>query len=187
MDLATDLGRRHAARQMRASLLAYMAGDRFDPRVELDPGAVRALVRPPSNLERLGATIRADSAAPGHPVEAAIDGNPATIWHTPWDGPPSPHPHRLVLGLGGAHRVRGLTYTPRQEQANGRIGRYAIRVSPDGEAWETCASGTWPDGADPQTVTFERTRTGRYVMLESLTEVHGHPYASVAEVELAVE
>ena len=50
MDLATDVGRRHAARQMRASLLAYMAGDRFNPRVDLDPDAVRALVRPPSNL-----------------------------------------------------------------------------------------------------------------------------------------
>ena len=57
MDLATDLDRRHAARQMRASLLAYMAGDRFDPRVELEPGAVHALVRPPSSVERLGGEV----------------------------------------------------------------------------------------------------------------------------------
>lgn len=45
MDLETDLDRRPVARQMRASLLRYMASPRFDPPVELTAEQVRSLYR----------------------------------------------------------------------------------------------------------------------------------------------
>lgn len=45
MDLQTDLDHRPVARQMRASLLRYMASPQFDPQVELTARQVRALFR----------------------------------------------------------------------------------------------------------------------------------------------
>jgi hypothetical protein len=45
IDLTTDLDRNPVARQLRRSLLDYMATDRFAPTVELTPAEVRSLVR----------------------------------------------------------------------------------------------------------------------------------------------
>ena len=37
----------------------------------------------------------------------AIDGNPATFWHTEWSQRTAPLPHTLVLDLGAAYQVDG--------------------------------------------------------------------------------
>jgi len=46
IDLQSDLPQRHAARQLLASLTAYMAGDQFRPRVQLTVEQVRGLLEP---------------------------------------------------------------------------------------------------------------------------------------------
>jgi GH18 family chitinase len=45
IDLARDLDTNVVARQLRHSLLRYAASDRFDPKVELSPAALRALTQ----------------------------------------------------------------------------------------------------------------------------------------------
>ncbi len=55
IDLKTGLDRDPVARQMRRSLLDYVAGERFQPEVELTPEQVRELIAEPSAMERLGA------------------------------------------------------------------------------------------------------------------------------------
>ena len=45
IDLEHSLDTNPVARQLRASLLRYMAGDRFDPRVELTVDQVRSLMK----------------------------------------------------------------------------------------------------------------------------------------------
>ena len=45
LDLTTDLDERHVARQFRRSLLRYMAGEQFQPRVEMSVEQIEALVR----------------------------------------------------------------------------------------------------------------------------------------------
>ena len=45
----------------------------------------------------------------------AIDGNPATFWHTEWFQQTAPLPHTLVLDLGGQYQVDGWRYLPRQD------------------------------------------------------------------------
>jgi hypothetical protein len=47
MDLSGDLDDRPVARQMRRSLLDYMAGDRFQPACKLAPDQVKALFKQP--------------------------------------------------------------------------------------------------------------------------------------------
>lgn len=188
MDLRRNLASRPVARQMRQSLLNYMAGDGFDPQVEVDIEAIRALSRPLSPLQRLGATISADAAQSGYPIENAIDGDPKTIWHTSWGEGAADHPHSIVLDLKRPCSVAGLSYLPRQDQANGRIDRFAIFVSADGQAWgEPVAEGRWANNRELKTVRFAQPRNARYVKLEAQSEVRGQIFASAAEIDVLLE
>jgi hypothetical protein len=45
MDLTSDLDHRVVARQLRNSLLQYMASERFNPSIEVSGDAIRALLR----------------------------------------------------------------------------------------------------------------------------------------------
>jgi beta-galactosidase len=60
----------------------------------------------------------------------AIDGQTANFWHTEWGAGQPPHPHQLVLDLGGEQTIGGFRYTPRQGAGNvgGRIKDYRIHV-----------------------------------------------------------
>jgi hypothetical protein len=49
IDLAGDLEDNPVARQLRHSLLAYMAGPQFRPKVSVTPGAIRSLIETTHN------------------------------------------------------------------------------------------------------------------------------------------
>ncbi|MBM4061032.1 MAG: hypothetical protein FJ265_08030 [Planctomycetes bacterium] len=170
--------------QLRAALFAYAAGDAFRPAVAVDPAALRTLARPPALLERLGARIHeCDSAHDDHPPEHAIDGDPATIWHTDWE-PAAPLPHRLVVDLGRPQALAGVRLVPRQDLANGRIARAEIRVFDDpASRGEPVAVFAGEDRKDPRTVAFAHPARGRFVELLVTAEVGGRPFASLAELE----
>jgi hypothetical protein len=186
-DLVSDLENRPVARQMRHSLLAYMAGTRFDPKYDMTAAQLAELWKQPSAMQKLGATITADNHHPNHAPEMAIDENPSTIWHTNWQ-PMAQPPHYLILDLKKSVRVAGLTYLPRQDMTNGRIARYEIYVSTDGEDWrKPVAEGTWPNDAALKTVRFNEPHDARFIKLVALGEVNGQPYASVAEVGIVLE
>ena len=184
MDLSKDLDRRAVARQMRHSVLQYMAGERFNPAVELAIEQVQALFKAGGPSGK----ARADSEAPGYEAANAADGNPETIWHTAWEPSPAPMPHHLILDLGKEARVKGIVYLPRQDMANGRIADYEVYASRDGAAWgEPAAGGRWPDGAGKRTVTFRQPVPARYVKLVAKSEVNGNAFAAAAEVEVQAE
>ncbi|MBN1507947.1 MAG: discoidin domain-containing protein [Sedimentisphaerales bacterium] len=186
-DLVSDLDNRLVARQMRHSLLAYMAGAHFDPRYTMTAEQLAALWRQPTAMQKLGVTVTADNAHPSHGVELAIDNNPATIWHTNWE-PMAPPPHYLILDLKKSVRVLGLTYVPRQDMTNGRIARYEVYISDDGRNWgRPVATGAWPDDAATKTVRFDRPQDARFVKLLALSEVNNRPYTSAAEIGVILE
>lgn len=63
------------------------------------------------------------------PAENAIDGNPATYWHTQWGGASPGHPHHLVVDLGRSRTISGFRYLPRQGGGkSGRIRDYRVYV-----------------------------------------------------------
>jgi hypothetical protein len=94
-------------------------------------------------------------------------------------------PHYLILDLKKSVRVSGLSYVPRQDMTNGRIARYEIYVSTNGQDWgHPVAAGTWPNDAATKTVCFDQPRDARFVKLVALSEVSGQPFASAAEVIL---
>ncbi|MGE5294047.1 MAG: discoidin domain-containing protein, partial [Solirubrobacterales bacterium] len=183
----SDLDKRPVARQMRRSLLDYMAGKQFAPEVSLTIQQLDALFTEPSPLQKLGATAAADNHHPSHTPDLAIDGNPSTIWHTNWE-PMAQPPHYLALDLKKLVRVRGLTYLPRQDMTNGRIARFELYASVDGQRWgQPLASGQWPDDALLKTIRLNEAVEARFVKLVALSEVQGRPFASAAEVNVLVE
>jgi signal transduction histidine kinase len=94
-------------------------------------------------------------------AENAIDGNPATYWHTQWSSSSPNHPHHLVLDLGKSETIGGFRYLPRpgDGMVGGRIKDYRIYVGdnlleenpPDSVLPEKCFlfsyfTGTGEDG-----------------------------------------
>ncbi|MDQ1258138.1 MAG: hypothetical protein QG656_2747, partial [Candidatus Hydrogenedentes bacterium] len=187
-DLAGNLDARPVARQMRRSLLDYMASDAFQPAVEVSAEALSGLFAPPPVLRALGATATADSDQPGYEAALAIDGNPTTFWHSTWEGSIKPYPHWLAIDLQQTVHLQGVTLLPRQDMTNGRIGRCFIYVSADGKDWgKPVARGRFKDGAERQTVMFRQLVDARHVKIEALDPVYpDHPWATLAEVDVVI-
>ncbi len=47
----------------------------------------------------------------------AIDGNPATYWHSSWSDKKAVHPHTLTIDLGKKHLLTGITYPGRIDES----------------------------------------------------------------------
>ena len=187
-DLDSDLEHRPAARQLRRSLTQYMQSNQFRPQFELPIALLSRWLTSRNTLRNLGATIRADGAQRGYGAEQAIDGSVDTLWHTPWTPNAPPHPHWLEVDMCTSRALRGITYLPRQDQSNGRVGRYEVYVSDDPKSWgKPIAAGQWKNSTLPQTVTFTTSVHGRYLKLAALTEVAGQPFASVAELDVILD
>ncbi|MGF2949414.1 family 20 glycosylhydrolase [Microbacterium alcoholitolerans] len=131
--------------------------------------------------------------APNGPAAAAIDGNPATYWHSQWSPSEAKYPHSIVIDLGEAQSVCGLVYTGRSSTgtggANGRIGDYEVYASAyvstvDGEWGEAVSSGTFANTGDAQTAGFP-AQSARYLKLVALSEVNGNPWATAGELAAA--
>lgn len=87
------------------------------------------------------------------PATMAIDGNINTFWHTQWQAASPPPPHHLTIDLGSLRPIGGYVYTPRQNNANGRIAGYQVDLSTNGTTWTPINSGTWANDTDPKSFT----------------------------------
>lgn len=188
IDLAGDLERRPVARQFRKSLLAYMGGDAFVPRVMVSADQVGALLREPSKMEAAGASLlRCDGQADDYPATNLIDGDPATFWHTPWDShwqKAGGYPHEVVIAFEKSVAITSVTLTPRQDQASGRVAKFSVYAGDDADAWgRPAASGSMEPGARPVTVPLTSPSPARYlrVVLESPQNAKQH-FAALAEI-----
>ena len=124
----------------------------------------------------------------------AIDGNTGTMWVTQWCPTSPPTPHEIQINLGTSYSLSAFQYLPRQDGcANGWIKQYEFYVSPDGVNWGTAvATGTFsygtlstacPGGGVPAAIQVNFTPvTGQYIRLRALSEINGHPWTAVAEI-----
>ena len=187
-DLSDNLEKRPAARQFAESLYAYLDSDDFHPPDELNMAVLDNLLAapPPSALSRLGAKVAgADSEDPLHPAGAAIDDDPDTFWHTAWNPVEKPFPHEIVIDLGREVHLAGVRYLPRQDMSNGRIAEYQIYASDDAKSWGAAvARGRWTDTATKQEVRFTAPVATRFLKLAAASEVNGHAWAAVAELDV---
>ncbi|MGH3713365.1 MAG: endo-alpha-N-acetylgalactosaminidase family protein [Micromonosporaceae bacterium] len=128
--------------------------------------------------------VSSDEAPTGGAADKAIDGNPATGWHTAWTtvDPPAPYPHHLALDLGASYEVSAVNYLPRQFATNGLIKGYQVYVSTDGTSWSRVAEGEFTASRYEQRIGFVPTRA-RYVKLVATSPLAaGTPFGYVAEL-----
>jgi endo-alpha-N-acetylgalactosaminidase len=144
------------------------------------------MFRKPPRIKKLGGKVlRVDSQAAGYEGHRAIDGDPASLWHSAWEPAVLEHPHQIVIDLGRPTRIAGFTYLPRQDMANGRIADWEFYVSGEEEGrGEREYKGRFPEGAQRQTVRLDKPATGRFIRLVALSEVNGGPWTSVAELDI---
>jgi hypothetical protein len=118
----------------------------------------------------------------------AVDGDPATIWHTEWqDASPEP-PHEIIIELTPAAKIKGFTYLPRQdEEVNGTILDYEFYVSADGKDFgKPVKKGTFADSKQKKTVTFDAIDC-HFFKLRALSEINGAAWTSAAEIGVVTE
>jgi YVTN family beta-propeller protein len=120
-----------AVRYLRLEALSEVAGNPWTSLAELN-----LLDADGAPIARGGWSASADSAESDGPASAAIDGNPATAWHTAWRTANPPPPHWLQLDLGAMQNVSALRLLPRQDgSTNGTIARFRVWTSADGVDW----------------------------------------------------
>jgi hypothetical protein len=188
IDLPGLVDKQPAARQLWESLCAYAGSEAFQPAHEIPAQTLEKLFAPAVGvlMQKLGArVIRADSEAAGYEARNVLDGDPDTIWHTPWGDAAKPFPHELVIGLARPASLRGVKLLPRQDMSNGWIKGYEIYLSRDGEHWGTpVAEGEFSPGAELKTVRFGRAVEARFLKLVARSSFEGQPYVSLAELEV---
>jgi galactose oxidase len=127
-------------------------------------------------------TIVVDSFETGNPASYAIDGNPATFWHTEYNPVEVPLPHHAIIDLGTTQNLNGFTYLPRQDgNLNGNIGQHTIELSLNNLTWTLVASATFVDDDSLKETGFPDTLT-QYIRITALTEAGNRgPWTSAAE------
>lgn len=176
-DLTDALDSRPAARQLRRSLLDYMAGSRFQPAIAVSAAEIRALLFDTQIMRKLGARAEAQGAAAN-----AIDGDPNTFWLAGERGPA--YPHELTVSFPAPVSMAGLVCMPRQNhrEHQGDIREYVVQVSDDGNNWREVARGEWVSSYAPQPVRFLQAITARYLKLTALSGFGPDTAASLAEL-----
>jgi hypothetical protein len=185
IDLQNDLENRPVARQLRFSLENYVAGKSFSPSVTVAPEQIESLLRKSSAMESLGArVISADSQVWCNQAANILDGDPQTIWHTPWKDVPPQFPHDVVIEFKMPVRVSGLRCLPRQDGQNGWIKSYIVQVSDDEKIWREIVRGELAQSAEEKTIRFAQPETFRYLKFIAASAQRGEAFASLAELSV---
>lgn len=150
------------------------------PEVAKDFAKVIPLFRVPQSQLK---AVSVDSEEQGEGlVSHLFDGDPDTFWHTQYSGATPRPPHWVVVDLGQVVDLAGIDYLPRQDQGNGRVGKYEIRAGLGRDNMAIVAQGQFPNKSDLQRVMFNESIKARYVEFKALDEVRGNEWTSIAEL-----
>ncbi|KDM91681.1 discoidin domain-containing protein [Photobacterium galatheae] len=120
---------------------------------------------------------------PNQGIEKAFDGDPATMYHSPWSPVDASEkaPQQFVIQLGDHFSVTGFSYLARAGAGNGAIGDYRLSLSMDNQNWTQIATGRFERHSDVQRVSFGATEA-RYLKFEALSGVGD--FVSAAEFDV---
>ena len=184
-DLENELDARPAARQLRRSLLDYMAGRSFAPAVAVSAEELRGLLFDTRVMRKLGAVSPSEAQA-ANPAAAALDGDPNTFWLAGGARTGLKHPFALTVDFPRQVSMSGLVLMPRQNhrEHEGDIREYVVEVGEEGRPWREVARGELLSTFEPQRVRFNERVTARRLRLTALSGFG--PDATAALAELAV-
>ena len=143
-------------------------------------------------LYRLAGTSSQETASEQAPATNAFDGDPETFWHTKYGGGADAFPHYLTIDLGATYAVDGLSYLPRQSNANGLVKDYQVFVTaedPKGIPPAPRGAGQLPDVRQASTraasIVPLKAVEGRYVTLVATSSLAGNAFAGAAEPQVS--
>ena len=178
-DLENDLDNRIVARQLRSSILNYMAGAKFDPKSSITSTNLRAILFDTKVMKKLGAKVAATGDAAN-----AIDGDPNTFWTAGDQRAPTRQNQELTISFPNASSFSGLIIMPRQNhrEHEGDIREYALQISDDGTNWREIKRGTLLSTFDPQRIDFGETVTAKFIKFVSLSGFGSDKTTALAEI-----
>jgi hypothetical protein len=155
------------ARQLRYSLLNYMASDCFQPRISVTREQLRGLLFDTRIMRKLGATAQIN----GERADAAIDGDPNTFVLAGDARAQIREPIELLITFPAPVPMSGLLLMPRQNhrEHEGDIREFSIRISDDAIDWREVRRGELVSTFAPQKIDFGRTISAKYLKLISLS------------------
>ncbi|MFM2293884.1 MAG: hypothetical protein RLZZ350_297, partial [Verrucomicrobiota bacterium] len=184
LDLKSDLDAHPVARQLRRSLLDYMATEKFQPKTEVAAADFRASLFDTLVMKKLGATVSGNGAN----LDAVIDGDPNTFWQSGGgrgkNADTRKHPHELVFTFTNEVAMDGVTLMPRQNDRDhlGDVRGFKIESSDDGTNWVSAASGELASTWSPLTVKFSQRVTARQLKFTALSGFGNDSSAALAEL-----
>ena len=113
-----------------------------------------------------------------------IDNNPASFWHSQWNGTEAPLPHHLTIDMQGQRMVKEVTVAKRV--SNPDLKTCHIEISLDGSTWTPFGEPLeFEHTAEPnsKTVVSDTFVPARYVKLV-ITESHRPPFVAIGEVSI---
>jgi hypothetical protein len=184
LDLKSDLDARPVARQLRRSLLDYMATEKFQPKTEVLAADFRASLFDTLVMEKLGAVATGSGAN----ADLAMDGDPNTFWQSGGGGRAKnadtrKHPHELVFTFTNAVAMDGVVIMPRQNDRDhlGDVREFGLALS-DGTNVTYATKWTLASTWNPQTVKFPQRVTARQLRFTALSGFGNDSSASLAEL-----
>jgi len=174
------------AKQLRRSLLDYMAGEQFAPVTAISPAEFLSLYFDSRIMSHVGAT----AAAEGENASGAIDGDPNTYWSVGAPargrdaGAPAKRPHVLTISFAQPVAMSGLVVMPRQNDRDhiGDVRGFEVQASEDGTNWQPVVQGELVSSFDPKTIRFSKTITAKQIKFSSLSGFGNDPATAIAEV-----
>jgi beta-galactosidase len=180
-DLDSDLEHRPVARQLRRSLLDYMAGPDFEPKTKVSAEEFQGVLFDTRIMRELDATASGEGAN----ASAAIDGDPNTYWLAGGRGRSGTrYPHALTISFPKPVTMNGIVFMPRQNDRDhlGDVRNYYIEVSDDGRQWRNVADGELASTWSPQRVKFGQTVTASQLRFTALSGFGNDTSTAIAEL-----
>ena len=155
IDVTKPNDKNPVARQLRYSLLNYMASDCFQPRIPVIDGEIRSLFFDTLIMKKLGATAQLD----GQPAGTAIDGDPNTYVLAGDPRAQIREPSELRISFPAPVAISGFVIMPRQNhrEHEGDIREFSLQVSDDASSWQEVRRGELISTFAPQTIELSRT------------------------------
>jgi hypothetical protein len=178
-DLENRLDERVVARQLRKSVLDYMASSAFQPKTAVSAGEFRATLFDTRVMKKLGARASGWTDAAN-----TIDGDPNTYALVkPRADAPRVQPE-LTIEFPQAVPFNGLVLMPRQNHRDheGDVREWLVQARDDGQAWRELKRAALGSTFDPQKVLFDREVSARYLKLTALSGFGADPASALADV-----
>ncbi|HEL1674026.1 TPA: YSIRK-type signal peptide-containing protein [Streptococcus suis] len=103
------------------------------------------------------------SAQQGEEIAKAFDGNPSTIWHTPWNGRHINEP--ATVNLRRPVDIQRFEYVPRQSGRNGILKALTLVITDDQNVEHTFTGADWPATSATKTIDFGKTIKAKKIVI----------------------